>query len=117
MKPAAGQAELFAGTAQLPEGMVYETGFLTPQEEQAWVEVAASLPLKEMNYRGYTARRRVASYGGKYDFQARLRTAGGAGAPAREGGSLAGCRSPGIHSGPGGRVPRRHAARLAPRCA
>lgn len=70
MKPAAGQAELFAGTAQLPEGMVYETGFLTPREEQAWVEVAASLPLKEMNYRGYTARRRIASYGGKYDFQA-----------------------------------------------
>lgn len=32
--------------------------------------MAASLPLKEMNYRGYTACRRVVSFGGKYDFQA-----------------------------------------------
>lgn len=65
------QADLFAAaTPPLPEGMVYQTEFLTPAEEAAWVERVASLALKEMNYRGYTARRRVASYGGSYDFQA-----------------------------------------------
>jgi alkylated DNA repair dioxygenase AlkB len=65
------QAQLFApATPLLPEGMVYETGFLDREEEAHWAAVAASLPLKEMNYRGYTARRRVASYGGKYDFSA-----------------------------------------------
>src|SRR4051812_44473546 len=48
--------------------MVYETGFLDAREEAELVRLAASLPLKEMNYKGYTARRRVASYGGKYDF-------------------------------------------------
>jgi alkylated DNA repair dioxygenase AlkB len=65
------QAELFSGTeALLPEGMIYQTEFLNPEEEAHWISVAASLPLKEMNYRGYTARRRVASYGGKYDFAA-----------------------------------------------
>jgi alkylated DNA repair dioxygenase AlkB len=65
-----GQVELFA-TAEpaLPEGMVYETEFLSGEEEAKLVELAASLPLKEMDYRGYTARRRVVSYGGKYDFQ------------------------------------------------
>jgi alkylated DNA repair dioxygenase AlkB len=68
---AAGQADLFgAANPLLPDGMLYQTGFLSAAEEAAWVEVVASLPLKEMNYRGYTARRRVASYGGKYDFQA-----------------------------------------------
>jgi alkylated DNA repair dioxygenase AlkB len=65
------QADLFAaGAPPLPEGMVYQTEFLSRDEEAGWVELAASLPLKEMNYRGYTARRRVVSYGGKYDFSA-----------------------------------------------
>jgi alkylated DNA repair dioxygenase AlkB len=66
-----GQADLFAAVpAVLPQGMVYETDFLTGEEESALVQLAASLPLEEMNYRGYTARRRVVSYGGKYDFSA-----------------------------------------------
>lgn len=70
-RPAKGQADLFAAPPPaLPQGMIYEEGFLTGEEEAALIAVAASLPLKEMDYRGYTARRRVASYGGKYDFQA-----------------------------------------------
>jgi alkylated DNA repair dioxygenase AlkB len=65
------QAELFAPASPvLPEGMIYQPDFLDAAEEAHWIEVAASLQLKEMNYRGYTARRRVASYGGKYDFSA-----------------------------------------------
>lgn len=63
MKQAARQGDLFgAANPQLPEGMVYEPDFLGLEEERAWIDVAASLPLKEMDYRGYTARRRVASY-------------------------------------------------------
>lgn len=54
----------------LPEGMVYEREFLDRGEEQALVARIETLPLKEMNYRGYTARRRVMSFGGSYDFQA-----------------------------------------------
>jgi alkylated DNA repair dioxygenase AlkB len=65
------QEDLFAATAPpLPDGMRYELDFLDAREEAALVALAASLPLKEMNYKGYTARRRVASYGGKYDFDA-----------------------------------------------
>jgi alkylated DNA repair dioxygenase AlkB len=65
------QTDLFGPAAPLlPEGMLYQTDFLSVEEEARWIAVAASLPLKEMSYRGYTARRRVASYGGRYDFSA-----------------------------------------------
>ena len=64
------QDELFgAAPLVLPPGMRYETGFLTPAEERHWIAFAQSLPLKEMNYKGYTARRRVVSFGGKYDYE------------------------------------------------
>jgi alkylated DNA repair dioxygenase AlkB len=65
------QADLFAVSAPvLPDGMVYQPAFLTREEEKALIDLVASMPVKEMNYRGYTARRRVLSFGGSYDFQA-----------------------------------------------
>ena len=70
-RPVAPQTELFPAPApSLPEGMVYEREFLTREEEQALVEVVAQMPLEEMRYKNYTARRRVVSFGGKYDFSA-----------------------------------------------
>lgn len=71
------QSELFEPTALvLPEGMRYAPEFLTRAEEESLAALVQSLPLHEMNYKGYTARRRVASYGGSYDFDAnRLRQA------------------------------------------
>lgn len=77
MNSARAQSELFGPAApELPEGMRYVPGFLAPAEEESLVALAQSLPLAEMNYKGYTARRRVASYGGSYDFDAnRLREA------------------------------------------
>jgi alkylated DNA repair dioxygenase AlkB len=50
--------------------MRYETLFLSPGEESALIAFARSLPLQGMDYKGFTARRRVASYGGQYDFGA-----------------------------------------------
>jgi alkylated DNA repair dioxygenase AlkB len=69
------RADLFAAAAApplpvLPQGMVYDTEFLTPDEERALVALIERMPLAEMRYKGYTARRRVASFGGKYDFSA-----------------------------------------------
>jgi alkylated DNA repair dioxygenase AlkB len=70
-RPDAAQADLFAAAKpSLPPGMVYEADFLDAAQETELIEMVAALPLKEMNYRGYTARRRVVSYGGKYDFSA-----------------------------------------------
>jgi len=54
----------------LPPGMRYEAEFLSREEEQHWIGYAQSLPLAEMNYKGYLAKRRVVSFGGRYDYDA-----------------------------------------------
>jgi alkylated DNA repair dioxygenase AlkB len=62
--------------AGLPEGLAYEPGFLSADEEAALVAVIATLPLEAAKYKAYTARRRVASFGGAFDYDAnRLRPA------------------------------------------
>jgi alkylated DNA repair dioxygenase AlkB len=70
------QADLFAvdtapaAAPVLPPGLVYETQFLTPREERALIALVERMPLAEMRYKSFTARRRVVSFGGKYDFNA-----------------------------------------------
>ena len=54
----------------LPPGMRYEEEFLSREEERALVAILERLPLANMQYQQYTARRRVVNYGGKYDFSA-----------------------------------------------
>jgi alkylated DNA repair dioxygenase AlkB len=61
---------LFDAGISLPEGMRYEAGFLSPGEESELIAFVRSLPLQAMDYKGFTARRRVLSYGGRYDFGA-----------------------------------------------
>jgi alkylated DNA repair dioxygenase AlkB len=62
------QHSLFAPVLELPEGMRYETGFLSPDEEAELLSALAALPLSEARYKEWTARRRIVSYGGRYDF-------------------------------------------------
>ncbi len=50
--------------------MRYEEDFLSREEESALVARIAQLPLAHMKYQQYTARRRVVSYGGQYDYSA-----------------------------------------------
>lgn len=50
--------------------MRYEEDFLCADEEAALVARITLLPLANMKYQQYTARRRVVSYGGQYDFSA-----------------------------------------------
>ncbi len=76
MGMAADQADLFGAGApppapKLPDGMRYETDFLTLEEEADLLRRIQALPLAPMRYQNYTALRRVVSYGGKYDFSAR----------------------------------------------
>ena len=52
----------------LPEGFVYEPKFLTMQEERALLDTIRSLPFQESQYRQWQAKRRIVSYGGRYDF-------------------------------------------------
>jgi len=71
------QPDLFGIPAPaLPAGMRYETDFLSPGEEAELLRRIEALPLAPMQYQGYTALRRVVSYGGTYDFsRQRLETA------------------------------------------
>jgi alkylated DNA repair dioxygenase AlkB len=66
------QGSLFGGLdrPELPAGMRYETEFLSREEEASLISVIERLPLEHMKYQQYTARRRVVSYGGQYDFSA-----------------------------------------------
>lgn len=51
------------------EGLRYEPAFLAPEEEQALIDIISGLPLAAAEYHQYTARRRVVSYGYRYDFE------------------------------------------------
>lgn len=63
------QGDLFGSPApSLPEGMRYEAGFLNADEEADLIALIGTLPLKEMQHKSYTARRRIVSFGGRYDF-------------------------------------------------
>jgi alkylated DNA repair dioxygenase AlkB len=50
--------------------MRYALDFLTPEDEAALLRDIEGLPLAPMKYQGFTALRRVVSYGGQYDFSA-----------------------------------------------
>lgn len=61
-------APLFGARQTLPNGLVYEPEFITSDEEAALLDAIGSLPLHEAQYKAYTARRRIASFGSSYDF-------------------------------------------------
>jgi alkylated DNA repair dioxygenase AlkB len=65
------ELDLFGADPTLPEGFVYQPDVVSLDEEQALIERIRELPLKEFEFHGYTGKRRVMSYGWKYDFSAR----------------------------------------------
>ena len=62
------QAELFAGESALPSGLVYVPEFLSQGEERELLGGMATLDLREAQYKEFTAKRRVASFGAGYDY-------------------------------------------------
>jgi alkylated DNA repair dioxygenase AlkB len=62
------QAGFFPPEPALPEGFRYEEDFLDAQEEQALLAYLAELPFQQAQYKDWTAKRRVVSYGARYDF-------------------------------------------------
>jgi alkylated DNA repair dioxygenase AlkB len=62
------QADLFPDESALPSGLVYVPGFLSEDEERQLLEGIATLELREAQYKEFTAKRRVASFGAGYDF-------------------------------------------------
>ena len=64
------QGELFAAGSALPNGLVHRPEFVTPDEERELLTGISTLELREAAYKEYTAKRRVASFGAGYDFDA-----------------------------------------------
>jgi alkylated DNA repair dioxygenase AlkB len=61
----------------LPEGFTYEEDILSLDEERELVRQFADLPFKEFEYQGFLGKRRVVSFGWRYDFNTReLKKAG-----------------------------------------
>jgi alkylated DNA repair dioxygenase AlkB len=65
---------LFGGTPELPEGFRYQLDVISRDMEAELLEKIRELPFKEFEFHGYTGKRRVVSYGWRYDFdEARLK--------------------------------------------
>lgn len=65
------QLGLFGKGPALPEGFRYRDDVLSREEERALLERFESLPFREFEFHGYLGKRRVVSYGWKYDFEDR----------------------------------------------
>ena len=68
------QFDLFGGASgagpNLPEGFGYRPELIGEAQERALVERLRELPFREFEFHGYTGRRRVVSFGWRYDFSA-----------------------------------------------
>jgi alkylated DNA repair dioxygenase AlkB len=59
--------DLFAAEI-LPQGFRYQSDFLSREEETALLQRIESLSFREFEFRGFTGRRRIVSFGWRYDF-------------------------------------------------
>jgi alkylated DNA repair dioxygenase AlkB len=62
---------LFESNPPVPEGFKYEPDFLSPDEERELVPLVEALPFQEFQFQGFLGKRRVVSFGWKYDFNDR----------------------------------------------
>ena len=65
------QADLFAAEPQQPEGFRYRGDIISPAEERALVEQVAAMPFKPFEFHGYLGKRRIVSFGYRYDYGGR----------------------------------------------
>jgi alkylated DNA repair dioxygenase AlkB len=66
------QTDLFgAPEPAFPEGFRYAPNVIDADAERTLLEQVRALPFREFEFQGYTAKRRVVSFGWHYDFDAR----------------------------------------------
>ena len=56
----------------MPEGFRYEPDVLSDDDERGLLARVKELPFKEFEFHGYTGKRRVVSFGWRYDFSGRV---------------------------------------------
>jgi hypothetical protein len=65
------QLPLFADQSPAPEGLRYAIGFVSPAIEQNLMARIAELPLQPFQFGQFEGKRRVASFGYRYDYTLR----------------------------------------------
>jgi hypothetical protein len=65
------QIALFAPPPRLPAGFAYRPEMMTPEEERGWAERLTALPFAPFAFHGYLGKRRVVSFGWRYDYSGR----------------------------------------------
>lgn len=65
------QRALFPAEPGLPDGFAYRDGLISPDEEAALVARFASLPFQPFEFHGYLGKRRIVSFGWRYDYGGR----------------------------------------------
>jgi alkylated DNA repair dioxygenase AlkB len=63
------QPGLFGDQPGLPEGLRVQPEIVNPQEQAELIGLLAELPFAPFQFRGFEGRRRVASFGWRYDFE------------------------------------------------
>ena len=65
------QLALFGADAALPDGFVYQPEVISASDETALLAHVRELPFRDFEFQGFVGKRRVVSYGWKYDFNER----------------------------------------------
>jgi alkylated DNA repair dioxygenase AlkB len=65
------QLALFSQTSGAPEGLQYRPEFISPALERELIDNVAALPLQPFQFGAYEGKRRVASFGFRYDYSLR----------------------------------------------
>jgi alkylated DNA repair dioxygenase AlkB len=65
------QADFFSSEQAMPEGFVYREKVLSAEEERHFVEHLAMLPFAAFEFHGFLGRRRIVSFGWRYDYAGR----------------------------------------------
>ena len=65
------QLGLFSLTPEAPEGLQYAAEFISPAAERELIGQIAALPLQPFQFGAYEGKRRVASFGFRYDYTLR----------------------------------------------
>jgi alkylated DNA repair dioxygenase AlkB len=66
------QFSLFGAGPALPDGFKYQPEVLPPDDEAALLHRVKELPFKDFEFHGFTGKRRVISFGWRYDFDDRV---------------------------------------------
>jgi alkylated DNA repair dioxygenase AlkB len=64
-------ARLSASAPPPPPGFAYHAHAFTAAEEQAWTKMLRALPFRPFEFHGYLGKRRIVSFGWRYDYAGR----------------------------------------------